>query len=103
MRGSRSSRKARAPLTLKVKTAATAPVAEGGSCAANCYDHFKKEIALGATWSRYSILWADLGQGGWGTPATFSPAGLIGVNFEVVTNKGTPASFDFWIDDLTFQ
>jgi len=58
---------------------------------------------LGATWSRYSILWADLAQGGWGTPATFSPAALIGVNFEIVTNKGTPASFDFWIDDLTFQ
>jgi hypothetical protein len=90
------------PLTIKVKTAATSPVAEGGSCAATCYDHFKKDIVLTSSWSRYEIKWADLAQGGWGTPATFAPAALIGVNFEIVTSPGMPVSFDFWVDDLTF-
>jgi hypothetical protein len=90
------------PLTIKVKTAATSPVSEGGSCVATCYDHFKKDIALTSSWSRYEIHWADLAQGGWGTPATFASAALMGINFEVVTTAGTPVSFDFWIDDLSF-
>jgi hypothetical protein len=90
------------PLTIKVKTAATTPVGEGGSCTATCYDHFKKDLALTGSWSRYEIAWTDLAQAGWGTPAAFSPAALIGVNFEIVTTPGMPVSFDFWIDDLSF-
>src|SRR5258706_6711741 len=68
------------PLTVKVKTAPTTPGAEGGSCAVNCYDPFKKDLVLSPAWTRYSIAWADLAQGGWGTPATFSPSTLIGIN-----------------------
>jgi hypothetical protein len=91
------------PLTIKVKSAPTAPAAEGGTCAINCYDHFKRDIVLSAVWTRYDIAWTDLAQGGWGTRATFSPSALIGINFEVVTMPGMPITFDFWIDDLTFE
>jgi len=85
--------------SVRITTAATTPVAEGGQCTGDgCYDHFATSIALTADWACHEIRWADLSQGGWGTTATFDPATLIA--FQVQFSQNT--TFEIYIDDLTF-
>jgi len=84
--------------SVRIPIAATVPIAEGGSCADNCYDHFAISVPLTADWVCQDVRWADLSQGNWGTAATFDPATLI--SFQVQFAQNT--TFEFCIDDLTF-
>ncbi len=84
--------------SVRIPIAATVPIADGGSCADNCFDHFAIDIPLTADWACHDVLWSELSQGSWGTAATFDPATLI--SFQV--QFGTNVAFDIYIDDLTF-
>jgi hypothetical protein len=84
--------------SVRIPIAATVPIAEGGSCADNCYDHFAISVPLTADWVCQDVHWADLSQGNWGTAATFDPATLI--SFQVQFAQNT--TFEFCIDELTF-
>ena len=81
-------------LTLELSTAETVP--NCGYCT-NCYDNFKKSVALTADWTQYTINWSEVVQAGYGVPqVAFNPAHLTNINFI------TPTSWDFWIDDPSF-
>ena len=84
--------------SVRITTAATTPIAEGGSCASNCYDHFALSVTLTADWTCQDVLWSQFTQGNWGTAATFDPASLIAFQVQFAQNT----TFDLYIDDLTF-
>jgi hypothetical protein len=90
----------------------TAIADEGGSCvpgAKECYDHASVHLLkISNTWTRYAITWQQLAQFGWGQmiPGTAkAETQIIGVNFSPiwVNDKLPNKSFDFWIDDVTFD
>jgi hypothetical protein len=83
---------------LSVATRRTVPPANGGVCIGNCFDHFNATIELTNAWAPYVIPWNALAQGGWGTPAFFSPAELMYVEFAF----GPNVPFDIAVDDLAF-
>ena len=92
---------------VKIGVTATVGVADGGTCAAMC-DDFGKSVLLTTAWAAYEVPFMvdattaktgpGISQEGWGTPATFSPATLMQVQFQV----GKGLAFDFSIDDLEF-
>lgn len=99
-------------------TPKTSEAAEGGTCvqgvgAGNeCYDHFSVNLfKVSTVWTRYAITWQQLAQYGWGqkVPATYRPeTEIIGINFAPewgsdAADKVTNKSFDFWVDNLTFD
>jgi len=80
---------------------------DSGACAAMCSDHFNMLVAPppdGTTWKQFTIMWAELTQAGWGTPATFDASKLINIQFQVdgLTTATATAPFDFSVDDLAF-
>jgi hypothetical protein len=75
----------------------------GGVCTV-CNDHFGSWQTLTTTWQKYTILFADLAQEGWGSPGpangtTFDSSRTYEVHFQAKP-AGNP--FDFWIDDVSF-
>jgi hypothetical protein len=69
-----------------------------------CDDHFGYWQTLTTTWQKYTILFADLTQEGWGVPGpangtTFDSARTYEVHFQAQP-AGNP--FDFWIDKISF-
>jgi len=85
------------PFRFKVLTTATVPTAEGGTCATTkCGDNFGSAIAATASWQQFAVSFASLTQEGYGDKATFDPATVIGVQFQVA--KGV--TFDISIDDV---
>jgi len=85
-------------LAVRVRTAATTPSGGGGTCTANCFDHYSVSVPVSATWAQVSVAWTDLKQAGFGTPSPFQANAIIGSNFEVGANQ----TFDLWLDDLNF-
>lgn len=84
-------------------TQATTEPSQGGTCAENCYDsHGSDPIALSAEWAPITLFFANLTQEGWGTPADFSPAQLLGLNFKALKGDTADATFDLWIDEVSF-
>jgi hypothetical protein len=75
-----------------------------GACPSGptCYDDFGIAITLGAAWAVKTYTWADLMQEGWGTMATFNPAQLTDIQWQVSSTAAAPASYDFYVDDLAF-
>jgi hypothetical protein len=84
--------------TVSVSSAATLPVAAGGTCSAGCLDYYATRIVLTSHWSLHEISWRELRQTGWGTPVRFDPARLFAVEFAF----GRGVAFDLYVDDLTF-
>ncbi|WP_437642591.1 CIA30 family protein [Sorangium sp. So ce854] len=73
---------------------------EGGVCTDEC-DKWQKSLALTEEWQQFTIPFADLKQGGWGTPAgtdQIDATKLYSIQFQV----GTDPEFDVYIDDLAF-
>jgi hypothetical protein len=92
------------PIFVLLPTAATTPTANGGSCLqsspSSCYDDYQTAIMLGSTWSEQYVPYSVLSQQGWGTPASFDPRTLMGVNFQTLFGGGQ--SFSFSIDAISF-
>jgi hypothetical protein len=84
---------------LTVQMSDVVPAEFGGTCEKDCYDSHGKAFELGKRWQRYSVLWHELAQQGFGPPVDFDPRRLRTVMFGV-TAADTP--FDFWIDDVAF-
>ncbi|WP_437567160.1 hypothetical protein [Sorangium sp. So ce542] len=75
--------------------------AVGGVCTDEC-DAWQKSLAgISEEWQQFTIPFADLKQGGWGTPAgttEIDATKLYSIQFQV----GMAESFDIYIDDLAF-
>jgi endoglucanase len=73
----------------------------GGVCT-QCSNDFGVDLALTTTWTKYTILFTNMTQqAGWGAPrpTKIDPTGVVAVQFQV----GAPnATYDIWIDDVTF-
>ena len=80
-----------------VQVSATTPIAEGGTCAADCDPH-GTFLNLTNSWQQYVLPFGQLSQEGWGTPAAWDATALVGVQFKV----GPNVSFDFWVDEIGF-
>lgn len=87
------------PFRLKVLTSATVPSTDGGSCTGmKCGDNFGTAITATADYQEFVVPFSSLTQEGWGTAATFDPATVIGIQFQV----GKGVTFDISIDDVGF-
>jgi hypothetical protein len=61
-------------------------------------NHYKKQIALSASWTSVTAGFSELTQpGGWGGVVPFDATEIIGVEFDVLE----PGNVDFWVDNLT--
>ncbi len=88
-------------LRLNVSTRDTDP--QGRVCS-NCEDHFGAWVTLTASWQKYTVLFSDLAQEGFGMPGPnqglkFDAAHVYSIKFQV---KPAGKPFDFRIDDLAF-
>lgn len=64
-----------------------------------CWDHYGQYVTLTTTWTKYSVSFSSLEQGGWGRQGTaFDPTTLYRVEFDIDVN----ATFAIWIDDVAF-
>lgn len=95
-------------VAIKIPATSSAGATSAGTCAAKCDDNFSEIVAPPPTgaWTQITVKWNDAGfaQAGWGTPATFDPSAILGVQFQVdgdpTATGATPYSFA--IDDLAF-
>ncbi|WP_437924135.1 carbohydrate binding domain-containing protein [Sorangium sp. So ce291] len=72
----------------------------GTVCTTEC-DKWQKTLALTEEWQQFTIPFAELKQGGWGTPAgtdQIDATQLYSIQFQV----GVAPEFDVYIDDLGF-
>lgn len=89
--------KAAVPVTVSAIIPAVRPIEErGGACTTNCYDSHSVTIEATDEWQEFVFSWADFQQDGWGTPATFDPAAILGFQWEL---SGT---FVFALDNVAF-
>jgi hypothetical protein len=92
-------------LTAMLKTPATTPVKDGGTCTgAMCENHYalKPAPVLTTTWTQYTITFATaatatFGQN-FGTAVPFDKSKIMAMQFQVAQG----VKFDFSIDDITF-
>jgi hypothetical protein len=73
---------------------------EGNICQpGTCYDHYGYRVTLTTTWTKYTVPFSLLKQGGWGHAGTaFDPSTLYQVAFDIDVN----ATFGIWVDDVAF-
>jgi hypothetical protein len=88
-------------LRLNVSTHDTAP--QGNVCT-TCEDHFGAWLTLTHGWQKYTILFSELTQEGFGVPGPaqgtkFDAGRVYSIKFQV---KPAGKPFDFSIDDLAF-
>src|SRR5262249_21451691 len=89
-----------AATTYKVRIADRDTLPEGGVCSGTgCNDHYQAIATWSTTWTKYTYLFADMRQEGWGVPQKPFDAAQI---YDVELQTSGPAPFDFWIDDLAF-
>jgi hypothetical protein len=77
---------------------------QGGVCTTACSDHFGYWQTLTTNWQKYTILFNQLAQDGWGVPGPaqglkFDATHAYEVQFQV---KPAGPVFDFWIDSVAF-
>jgi hypothetical protein len=93
-----------AQLLVLLPTAATTPTDNHGTCipvtTSSCYDDYQVMLNLDENWQEEYVSYAGLQQLGWGTPVSFDPSTLMGVNFQTVYGGGL--SFSFSIDSISF-
>jgi hypothetical protein len=103
--------KSKTPIRVLVGTKPNLPSAEGGACASDCYNHHGKNFAASTAGTAATITWAELsGTTQIGSPAAdpqtygtkrgFNPAQLL--NLQVQVDQSGGASFEIWLDDLSF-
>jgi hypothetical protein len=87
------------------------PNTAAGGCTADCDNHHGKNFIASASGTTATITWAELsGTAQIGSPAAdpqaygtkrpFDPTKLLG--FQVQVDQAGGASFEIWLDDLTF-
>ena len=70
-----------------------------GAGTGGCSDHFGKTIVVTPQWVKYTVLFSQLSQAGWGRKAaSFDPSTAYGIEFQFQLL----AAFDCWIDDIAF-
>jgi len=74
------------------------PIAEGGSCEADCYNPHVAKIELGASFRTYQVRWSELRQRGIGKPVA-DVSRLHSLAF-LIRPEDTP--YDVWLDDVRF-
>ena len=95
-------------ISFLVATSATTPVAEGGTCTANCSDDYGIFGVLPS--SPFSLAtnfsWGQLTQQGFGTPVPFDPKTVLAFKWLLSfpdSGQGASANdFDFQLDNVTF-
>lgn len=64
-----------------------------------CYNHYYSPLTLSATWTKYTLPFADFVQGGAGAVNdSIALSAMYGLEFYFLQNS----EFEFWIDDLSF-
>ena len=74
------------------------PIAEGGTCQADCYNPHVAKIELESAWRSYQVRWSEVRQRGIGKPA-LDVRHLHSLAF-LVRAEDTP--YDVWLDDVHF-
>ncbi len=85
-------------IRVKLLVDAVVPLDTGGSCAADCEDAHGKIVPLSEEWQQFTVGFDEAFQEGWGTAATFDPATLISVQFQVSAGS----DFEFALDQIGF-
>jgi hypothetical protein len=69
-----------------------------------CNDQPTHDVVLTADWQRYTIIWADFKQDGYGNPVPTDPTRLTNFGFRAnpAVDAGTRGAWDFWLDDVSF-
>jgi hypothetical protein len=87
------------PFVLRVSLPDRATAPRGGECAIDqCNDHFGADVRLTNDFERYTFLWPELAQSGYGEPRPdeLDAAAVYAVHFQVAQNQ----DFDFTVDDI---
>lgn len=99
------------PIRVLVSTVPNLPTPDGQCPGTDCHNHHGKNFAAATAWTTATITWSELqGTQQIGTPPmnpqtygqmrTFDPAQVLNLSFQVDSAGG--ASFDLWVDDVTF-
>ena len=86
-------------MRVNISTKSTDPT--GGVCTPvdKCSDHYGGDVTLTPDWVKYTIMFADMSQQGWGTAAkTFETNMTYAVQMKF--DKGQ--DFDVYVDDIAF-
>ncbi|MEM7151717.1 MAG: hypothetical protein AAF799_02700 [Myxococcota bacterium] len=86
------------PIRVKLLVEGVVAVDAGGTCEDECDDAHGKIVPLTDEWTQYTVDFAEAFQEGWGLEATFDPATLMSVQFQV----GAGMDFDYAIDQVGF-
>ena len=76
----------------------TTPIAEGGTCREECYNHHRVVVPVSPEWQTVEIAWDQLQPAGWGQAVPFDPRQLTQLSWELPKN----AAFELSIDDVAF-
>jgi hypothetical protein len=78
-------------ITFQIVHPATTPIAEGGDCETQCYQHPSKQLALSDAWQEYVVVWSDL------TGSASLPGPILG--FNLITAE---TDYEVWLDEVAF-
>jgi hypothetical protein len=103
--------KSKSPIRVLVGTKPNLPMADGGMCTSECFNHHGKNFATSTAGTIATITWAELSgtaQIGsppadpqtYGTKRGFNPAQLL--NLQVQVDQAGGGNFEIWVDDLEF-
>jgi hypothetical protein len=83
---------------LELVTAGTMPVAYGGSCTADCWNHYSVDITVPTDWTTLTFPWSDFSQLPGPGAVPFTSGELMDIEFHIAVGQ----SMDVWLDDLSF-
>jgi hypothetical protein len=92
---------ANAALRVAIASLGTQPTAYGGACTTACGDTHGTNVDVTEEWTQYSLLFDEIAQQGWGTPAEFDVTNIFSVSFGFGVPED-PLEFDLWIDQIEF-
>lgn len=98
-RGLRLILKGSGSLPVQVATFDTTGPPGGGDCSEKCYDHHQVIVQASPEWTTHELRWEALHQEGWGKPAAFDAASVVGIYF---APRPADLPLDIWIDDVGF-
>jgi hypothetical protein len=74
------------------------PIAEGGSCEADCHNPHVAKVELDAAWRTYQFRWSELRQRG----ASSSPLDTRRLHSLAFLIRPEDTPYDVWLDDVRF-
>lgn len=96
-------------ISFNAVTLPTQAVEYGGTCTSDCTDNHAKTLQTDSVPQTYEISFAELKQGGWGTPVVWNPAEVLQFDWNITPingNNGQPSgsvSFsNVCVDNLDF-